>query len=227
MARNDLRVASTGRARCPHRAAPRGGQNFTRWCIPHPGALRTATPYLSLALLFLALMGCVAHAQNSTTCTTNFYNVTGSTFREIRASIAKARPWKDRFDGDTRWDVRWKFQYAERPGGCAITSYSVSTKIVITLPRWTPPADVDSAVKEQWSRFYTALAQHELGHARLGTAAGEEVGQKIKGTAPQAECAALRKMADEQAEQAVADYRAREKDYDRRTNHGANPSGVP
>src|ERR1041384_532323 len=88
--------------------------------------------FLATSLVVSATL--TAQAQNSTVCTTNFYNITGSSFRDIRESIARARPWKDAFDGDTHWDVRWKFQYQARPGGCSITSYSVTTKIVITLP---------------------------------------------------------------------------------------------
>ena len=170
------------------------------------------SPLALTATLLLALIGSVAHAQNSTTCTTNFYNVTGSAFCEIRESIAKSCPWKDQFDGDTRWDVRWKFQYAGRANLCVIASYSVTTKIVITLPRWTPPADVDPGVKEQWTRYYTNLAHHEWGHARLGTAAGDEVSKKLSEMPGQSDCAALTKLVDERAERAVADYRAREKE---------------
>ncbi len=180
--------------------------------------------FLATSLVVSATL--TAQAQNSTVCTTNFYNITGSSFRDIRESIARARPWKDAFDGDTHWDVRWKFQYQARPGGCSITSYSVTTKIVITLPRWTPPADVDPGVKEQWTRYYTNLVQHEWGHARLGAAAGDEVAKRISEVPAQSECDAMTKLIDEKAGHTVDGYRAREKEYDRRTNHGMNPSGA-
>jgi hypothetical protein len=37
--------AHGGRARCPHRAAPRIGAAFRHWPTPHPGALGTVSPY--------------------------------------------------------------------------------------------------------------------------------------------------------------------------------------
>ena len=87
--------------------------------------------------------------------------------------------------------------------------------------------NADPAVKEQWTRYYTNLAQQEWGHARLGTAAAEEVIKKISEVPAQSECAALTRLVDERANRSVDDYHAREKKYDRRTNHGLNPSGTP
>lgn len=173
--------------------------------------------------LAAALGAGAAQAQNTTTWTTNFYNVTGASFREIRESMARSRPWKDDFDGDTRWDIRWSFRYAARAGGCAVSSHSVTTKIVTTMPRWTPPTNVDPAVKEQWTRFYTSLWQHEAGHGSIGMVAAAEVNKKLAEVPAQPECEALARKVDEAANRVLSDYKAREKEYDRRTDHGRNP----
>ena len=179
-----------------------------------------------IALAF-ALSPIAGHAQNLIVWTTNYYSVTGADFREIRQSIAASRPWKDGFDGDTRWNVEWKFSFAETANGCACSSFGTTTKIVTMLPRWTPPADVWPPVKEQWTRYFTNLAQHEAGHARIGTAAAAEIGKRINELGVQADCDRLKKMINERAEKVVEDYRAREKEYDRRTEHGNKPLESP
>ena len=187
---------------------------------------------LRAAALALALFPLAAAAQNSLVWTTNhwttnYYSVTGANFREIRQSIAASRPWPDGFDGDTRWTVEWKFKLAESAGGCACSSSGTATKIVTTLPRWKSPPDAPAAVREQWTRYITALTQHEVGHARIALAAATEVAKSIKAAGVQPDCDALEKDLNQRANRVVEDYRRREKEYDRRTEHGTRPPNAP
>ena len=95
------------------------------------------------------------------------------------------------------------------------------------MPRWTPPTDVAPETKERWTRYYTNLLQHETGHARIALAAAAEVRQRLGTVGTQPNCEALKAVMNQRAEKVVDDYRAREKEYDRRTNHGNNPTGTP
>jgi len=183
-------------------------------------------PSLCLAIGLAFCAAFTARAQ-MVQWTTNYYSVTGTDFREIRRSIETARPWKDPFDGDTRWTVTWKFNFTENAAGCSGSSFSTTTKITTTMPRWTPPADVLPEMKELWTRYYTNLVAHETGHARLALAAAAEIRQRLGETAAQANCDQLKRVINERAEKVVADYRAREKEYDRRTDHGRNSAGRP
>ena len=122
--------------------------------------LRTVTAGFAMVVLPL-----VAAAQHSFHWMTNYYAVTGASFREIRQSINAARPWKESFDGITQWTVEWNFNYAPVPAGCACSGFTTTTRIITTMPRWKPPAGVAPEVVEQWTRFFVALAQHEAGHA--------------------------------------------------------------
>lgn len=178
----------------------------------------------TLAITLFPLMG---HTQNFVIWTTNYYPVTGANFREIRQSIAASRPWQGGFDGDTRWGVDWKFSLAETASGCSCTSFSTTTKIVTTLPRWTPPTNAFPEVKEQWTRYFTNLARHEAGHARIGIAAATEVGKYISPMDGQPNCDQLKRTINERAAKIVDDSRAREKEYDRRTAHGTRPPDAP
>jgi predicted secreted Zn-dependent protease len=152
--------------------------------------------------------------------TTNFYSVTGANFREIRQSITQSRPWAADFDGDTRWKIEWRFNTVETANGCVCTGFGTTTTITTTMPRWTPPTNASPELKQQWTRYYTNLAQHEIGHARLGLAAANEVGKKIAEVTAQPDCTQLKNIVNERAEKVVEDYRAREREYDHQTDHG-------
>jgi predicted secreted Zn-dependent protease len=186
---------------------------------------RLSSPRTIYTLLLLLPLS--AFAQLSTVWTTNYYTVTGANFREIRQSLASSRPWKDGFDGDTRWTVSWNFNLTSTPATCSCSSFSTTLKITTTLPRWTPPTNAVPEVKEQWARYFTALAQHEAGHARVGSAGAAEVHKAIAQVPAQADCETLRKLINERAERILDDYRAREKEYDRRTDHGMRPAERP
>ena len=190
--------------------------------VVRPVALRFFAAFSTLLILALE-----AGAQNSVVWTTNFYSVTGASFREIRRSIATSRPFQDGFDGDTRWSVDWKFTLADTGNGCSCSTFSITTKIVTTLPRWTPPTNVFPEVKEQWTRYFTNLAQHEAGHARIGIAAASEVARSLSQTGSQPNCEQLKRTIHERAGRIVEDYRAREKEYDRITAHGARSLDSP
>ena len=180
----------------------------------------------SLTLLLALIAALRLHAQ-TVQWTTNYYAVTGADFREIRRSMETARPWPEAFDGDTRWTVTWKFSFQETAAGCALASLSTVTKITTTMPRWTPSPDVRPEMKERWTRYYTNLLAHETGHARLALAAAAEIRQRLPATPAPAGCDSFQQLLNERAEKIVADHRAREKDYDRRTDHGRNVGVSP
>ena len=190
--------------------------------LPGPPAGRTIT--FIVGLVSFPLLAC---AQSSFTWTTNFYPVTGTSFREIRHSIDRSRPWKDPFDGITQWNVEWRGKLNPSPNGCSGSGYTTETKIVTTLPRWTPPADVSPEVKVQWTRFFVALAQHEAGHARIGRAAAVKVDETIRQVGVQADCDTVQRLINERAESVLAEHRRKDDEYDRRTDHGRKPAGTP
>lgn len=178
----------------------------------------------ALALVLFPLMVC---GQSSFTWTTNFYTVTGASFREIRQSIDRSRPWKDPFDGITHWNVEWRCQLNPSPSGCSASGFTTQTKIVTTLPRWTPPIGVAPEVKAQWTRFFVALVQHETGHARIGRAASVKVDETIRQVGTQPDCEAVKREINERAERVLAEHRRQDVEYDRRTDHGRKPVGTP
>lgn len=71
---------------------------------------------------------------------TEYYEITGSTAQELRRAMDRLRPTDAkgrRFDGHTRWDVRWRYQLTSGERSCALKEFGTSVQIVVTLPNWS------------------------------------------------------------------------------------------
>ena len=123
--------------------------------------------------------------------------------------------------GLTTWHIEWRFNLTPTPGGCRCSSFTTRTAITNTLPRWLPPTNAPPELRIGWARFATALAQHEAGHSRLALAAVAEMHKQIKALSEDLDCDALRKKINQVAQRTVDDFRRRDQEYDRSTNHGA------
>lgn len=174
------------------------------------------------ALLTL-LSPALAQAQNKLVWKTNYYTITGASLGEIRRSMDQSRPWKEPANqsGLTEWRIDWRFELTPAEGGCRCSSFTTTTTITNTLPRWRPPAETPEELKSAWIRFIKALGEHEDGHSRLALAAVADLHKRIKALGPAPDCDGLRKRINDLAGRVIEENRQREKDYDRRTQHGA------
>ncbi|MFN3409516.1 MAG: DUF922 domain-containing protein [Limisphaerales bacterium] len=161
-------------------------------------------------------------AQHRFLVQTNYYAVTGETVREIRQSMNAGRPGgrAAKTDALTTWTIRWRSQGVPGPEGWRLSHFSTDTTITFTLPMWRAPTNAAPEVRAAWSRYFTALLRHELGHAEFGRQAAMEVQQKVAGLGPEPSAHALRERVRQTVEAIIADHRRREVDYDQRTDHG-------
>jgi len=164
-----------------------------------------------------------ASAQDSLVIRTNFFNVSGGSERELRRSINQSRPWKDKREGDafTEWKIEWTFRLASSRSACQFHSFATRTAITITLPRWTPRAPTSQALSQEWERYLTALKAHEEGHKQIGLAVAAEIQRRVKALKPEPTCEAMSALLNSTAKNVIAEYRQKEIDYDRKTEHGA------
>jgi predicted secreted Zn-dependent protease len=164
-----------------------------------------------------------AVAQSTVVRKTNYYAMTGSSLRDIQESLRQTRPWKDKSgrDASTEWYVRWYAEYSSGGGTCHCSSFTTTTTITITLPRWIAPTNTPAEVRTAWAKYVAALEVHEIGHADLALAAAAEMHKRIKEIGSDSDCNALRTRVQNECQAALDSYRAQEKDYDRRTRHGA------
>jgi len=184
----------------------------------HPGFAARLFPFAAA----LSLAGAARAQQVS--AKTNYYTVTGESFREIHESIRRNRPWKQDFDGYTTWQVKWSFNIVSSPDGCRCTESTTSVAITTTLPRWVPSTNATPGLKERWRTYYLGLAEHEHGHAAIAIAAAAEVQRELSAVTEDTTCSGLRQRVNAAAEAVVSQHRDREKTYDQNTAHGMRPA---
>jgi predicted secreted Zn-dependent protease len=162
-------------------------------------------------------------AQDSLIIKTNFFNVSGVSERELRRSISQARPWKDKPEGDatTAWRIEWTFKVTSSETACHIQSFSTRTTVTMTFPKWTPPSSAPQALAERWEGYLTALKTHEEGHKQIALAAAAEIQRRVKALKSEPTCEALSTSMTSTAQAVLAEYRQKEIEYDRTTQHGA------
>jgi len=164
-----------------------------------------------------------AVAQDTVLWKTNYYAMTGSSIRHIQESLKQTRPWKDKpgRDASTEWYVAWNASYSARGGTCQCISFTTATTITITLPRWIAPTNTPAEVRTAWAKYVAALEVHEVGHADLALAAAAEMHKRINEIGDDLDCNTLRTRVQNECQAVLDSHRAQEKDYDRRTRHGA------
>jgi predicted secreted Zn-dependent protease len=164
-----------------------------------------------------------AVAQNTVVRKTNYYAMTGSSLRHIQESLQQTRPWKSKSgrDASTEWYVRWHAEYSSGGGSCHCSSFTTTTTIMITLPRWIAPTNTPAEVRAAWAKYAAALEVHENGHADLALAAAAEMHKRIKEIESNLDCITLRTRVQAECKAVLDSYRAQEKEYDRQTRHGA------
>jgi predicted secreted Zn-dependent protease len=180
-------------------------------------------------LLLTALLAVPAWAQSSApritlkvTASTNYYEVSGNTHAELIASRAQARPRKDNqpFDGLTTWNVEWSYRLSSRNGQHALESADVKTKVVVTLPRWSPAPGADADLVARWQKYVRALGIHELGHVSYARLATAEMGKRLSAIQHRSTAQDLRTLVERTGDQVLAEFRSKDAEYDRDTAHG-------
>ncbi len=189
---------------------------------PVGAAATTMGKWLCLAfLLFLAVN--LSRAENSLRWVTNFYTVTGATWGEIEDSINRSRPpaLRPPLTGFTEWKISWQIAMVPSPGGCRCSSFTTRARIINTLPTWSPPADANPRLKQQWGKYFRQLAAHEAGHSQIALAALAEAHRQAEQVKEEANCDLLQQKINDLVNGVIAHHHKLEVDYDARTEHGA------
>lgn len=151
-----------------------------------------------------------------------YYEVTGSTAQELRASMNEFRP-KDPHDGNhpvdayTDWYVSWSW-LGYGTGNCDLSTASVTHNINIILPHWAAPVNVSLELIAKWKKYIQSLVAHETGH--VANVVNNYL--SVKTAIQSATCL----TADAEAQKALASLREFDARYDRETKHGETQGAV-
>ena len=151
--------------------------------------------------------------------TREYYAIQGTNVSELVDAMRELQP--NGHHASTSWDVQWRFRFNQNGEECQLTSFRSQGRIKIKLPRWEVPANAAPESQAQWQRYMDALMLHELGHADIGRNAVKTIQETIDGqTWVARDKKALAELIDKRCRAIVREYREKEIQYDKETNHG-------
>jgi predicted secreted Zn-dependent protease len=116
--------------------------------------------------------------------------------------------------------VNWKFTTSYNGSVCRVTTFTTTTTVNITLPRWIIPTNAPETLKAEWARYIQALGQHEYSHAQIALSAAAEMQKAVNKMAEDASCDTLKQRLSSLCETAMQKYKQMDDSYDQRTEHG-------
>lgn len=206
-------------------------QNRIRHVRNHPNRARSARQRLLLLASCLFSISCAAQAQETgfgpvpvgmtVQLNDEHYDIRGATAAELRRAMRESGPTSEgrRWDGNTQWNVRWRFRYEMQGGSCRMSDVTVEYTSTITMPRWNAPANAPAVLRRQWLEYERALRAHEEGHRNIGAEAAREVLRLIR-TVTSPQCQSISEEANALGRRTLDTFRALQRQYDAETVHG-------
>jgi predicted secreted Zn-dependent protease len=182
-----------------------------------------------LGILFLSLISPNVYATPKINTTTEYYEITGSSVKELRKQMNKFGVREQdgkRFDARTEWLVHWTYMFHRAGMVCMIGGVKATLDIKYLMPKWTNASSASEKLQEKWNRYYAALQKHEEGHAEIARQAADEIEKSLGKMRGGANCPGLGEEANKIGNAILDDYRKKEKDYDRQTKHGKTQGAV-
>ena len=179
----------------------------------------------ALSLVIVILAALPARAEPTVSESVHYYDVSGATARQVRASLNREGPTSGdvgkRYDAVCRWNVSWKFQYRRGETSCAIASASTEAKITISFPQMKSDETTSASLVKAFASFTEKLMLHEKGHAQNAIEAARKIETGILALPPEPTCDALRTKANDLGHAFIKEANQADVEYDRLTQHGA------
>ncbi|MEO8401359.1 MAG: DUF922 domain-containing Zn-dependent protease [Gammaproteobacteria bacterium] len=152
----------------------------------------------------------------------SMYKIQGSTAEELRTEMNHKGIYDQdrRYDADTRWYIKWRYDYNEGRDQCSLSKVQVTVDVTYYLPLWVDYKNADPALQNRWNDYMTNLRTHEIGHAENGKNAAVEIETTLLNFPVMENCDELGKAANAKANSIVAKYNAEDIQYDSETKHG-------
>jgi predicted secreted Zn-dependent protease len=151
----------------------------------------------------------------------DYYEVQGADFKSVLSSMMAGRE----FAGNTHWSLSYEYRPRMAAGICKVDSVATRLELSMTLPHWAPPPGVAGELIARWERFISALRAHEDGHVQGAINLESEAKRTLLALSSES-CRALDAAIRERFDQLLEQGRARDRDYDARTDHGNSQGAV-
>jgi predicted secreted Zn-dependent protease len=174
-----------------------------------------------LVLLLVGLRA--APAEPLITEAMDYYEVTGSTPQQVRASLDQLGPTHTRdgmrYDSLTYEKTTWRFTFRGLPN-CAITGTTVTAQILIRFPRLRTDAGTPASLKQAFAAYTDKLMLHQRGHVQKIVETARQIEIGIGGLPAIQDCKGLERSANRLGHNLLKNLHRWRRDYDDRTLHG-------
>ncbi len=93
------------------------------------------------------------------------------------------------------------------------------------MPRWIDEAKAPADLRSRWTRYAAALKTHEEGHIQHGRELAQLLRERLLGFGNMA-CTQAHDIAQNEYNRLYSNVKDRDKEYDRRTQHGSSQGAV-
>lgn len=154
---------------------------------------------------------------------TSYYDVKVTDSLRVAEAMHRARPWDEDtpFDAMTHWTVDWTYHASRDGDRFRVNSGKVTVSILITMPRLVFPKIMPRVQEVQtWRTCMRDLYEHEEGHARIATEAGEAVRKEMLALGSYPTPEELDAAVTAVSNRVIDDSLEKEREFDRLTSHG-------
>jgi predicted secreted Zn-dependent protease len=162
------------------------------------------------------------------------YDVKGDSYASLLISLNANGPRVNNrsFHGLTNWNVSYTYQtklVGDEPklagNLCRFSELNLMIDGDILMPRWIDEPMATADLRARWIRYITALKIHEEGHIQHGHELAKLLRERLLGFGNMA-CTQAGDIAQNEFTRLNANVRDRDREYDRRTQHGATQGAL-
>lgn len=192
-----------------------------------PGS-RAAALRLLTCITLGAVLSPTLQAKPNVEVDYRFYTVSPHTYEDLKHELDSKSPIRqgDRVaHGHTRVNLKWQPVMQPGANGCVVTRIDANLGLRYTLPQLellTPNDDL----RAKFAESYEILHDHEIGHGKLAIEAAQEIDKQLVGMFTSGTCEELEKQAISAAGVIYREYKEKELEYDRLTDHGRNQNAL-
>lgn len=177
----------------------------------------------SMATILSLLLSISVTAEPTVKIDYKYYSIYPKTKWDLNKELNERSPiifQGKSYRGYTKWFVKWQYRWWKTNKDCKITTVNTTLDVTYTLPKIPSNHPADAEARQVFQRYFNALFKHEENHKNSGLFAARTIEKSLLNLGTFPNCPSLKVAAESKAQQIIQQYRQRDIDYDRQTDHG-------
>lgn len=146
------------------------------------------------------------------------YAVQGRDYASLAQSLKANGP--KGFHGLASWKIGFEYTTKKQRDACQVNTVRVKVDGEILMPKWADETAAPLELQQRWTTYYAALKRHEDGHIQHGRELALLVKERLLGLGV-VPCDQVQALAAGEFQRLSGNLKARDQEYDARTQHGA------